>query len=561
MQNRAKNTLIEYNGSLMIILYDFLQESSVMPRSKNDSNLKKKSALQSKFKEQQWNHGSKEHKSKFKFTQRKAKKKGPGMTHLPGNIYTLFTPVNGLKNNAQLTDTSKIMVNLHIDNMSSSDYIPSAIDRTDLVIVQPVHLLRKTGGRGLFAREDIPKGTCIGIYTGEVYSEQEFEQYLMEHVGSDKSYAMYVGGRVVDAARKGNLTRYINFSDSQDNAEFVETTLNRKKVVKVITTKNIKAGQQLLINYNTYEEQASRYYYFLNPGDGWLSAQEFYQTYQSQYRLEQMPYNLEGFDLKAGDRILMTQIGRIIFANYSLAKEQELNASDIDLPFLKVGSDEKILDFDEADTFTPLMAACYLGQVENVKWLIEHGANIDQQQSHSGHCPLSLTLKGYSLAKDTKKYIDIIQLLIKNQVNLLVHDRSDKTFLHNAALVLNNLDFQSVVKFLIGQNPIDINEYFTYIDENDFDIVMHCYNNKLFDKALVLLAFYPDYFKRNYMSDNEGHNQFNINAFRKAIKDFNSNERNLLLMQLSESSLHLPEDLLEQLGIMDSNITLESKFF
>lgn len=42
MQNRAKNTLIEYNGSLMIILYDFLQESSVMPRSKNDSNLKKK---------------------------------------------------------------------------------------------------------------------------------------------------------------------------------------------------------------------------------------------------------------------------------------------------------------------------------------------------------------------------------------------------------------------------------------------------------------------------------------------------------------------------------------
>ncbi len=63
------------------------------------------------------------------------------------------------------------------------------------------------------------------------------------------------------------------------------------------------------------------------------------------------------------------------------------------------------------------------------------------------------------------------------------------------------------------------------------------------------------------MSDNEGHNQFNINAFRKAIKDFNSNERNLLLMQLRESSLHLPEDLLEQLGIMDSNITLESKFF
>lgn len=177
----------------MIILYDFLQESSVMPRSNNDSKHKKKSAPQSKFKEQQLNHGSKEHKSKFKFSQRKVNKKRVGMSHLPGNIYTLFTPVNGPKSKDEWIDTSKIMVDLHIDNMSSSDYIPSAIDRTDLVIVQPVHLLRKTSGRGLFAREDIPKGTCIGIYTGEVYSEQEFEQYLIEHAGSDKSYAMYVG--------------------------------------------------------------------------------------------------------------------------------------------------------------------------------------------------------------------------------------------------------------------------------------------------------------------------------------------------------------------------------
>ncbi|WP_148653809.1 hypothetical protein, partial [Legionella pneumophila] len=48
---------------------------------------------------------------------------------------------------------------------------------------------------------------------------------------------------------------------------------------------------------------------------------------------------------------------------------------------------------------------------------------------------------------------------------------------------------------------------------------------------------------------------------RKAIKDFNSNERNILLMHLGESGLHLPEALLAQLGIMDSSITLESKFF
>ncbi|HAT8151437.1 TPA: histone-lysine N-methyltransferase substrate of the Dot/Icm secretion system, partial [Legionella pneumophila] len=84
---------------------------------------------------------------------------------------------------------------------------------------------------------------------------------------------------------------------------------------------------------------------------------------------------------------------------------------------------------------------------------------------------------------------------------------------------------------------------------------------KLFDKALVLLAFYPDYFKRNYMSNNEGHNQFNINAFRKAIKDFNSNELDILLIQLEESGLHLPEALLTQLGIMNESVTSQRKYF
>ncbi|HAT8103165.1 TPA: histone-lysine N-methyltransferase substrate of the Dot/Icm secretion system, partial [Legionella pneumophila] len=63
------------------------------------------------------------------------------------------------------------------------------------------------------------------------------------------------------------------------------------------------------------------------------------------------------------------------------------------------------------------------------------------------------------------------------------------------------------------------------------------------------------------MSNNEGHNQFNINAFRKAIKDFNSNELDILLIQLEESGLHLPEALLTQLGIMNESVTSQRKYF
>lgn len=65
--------------------------------------------------------------------------------------------------------------------------------------------------------------------------------------------------------------------------------------------------------------------------------------------------------------------------------KKEVAQDIIDLPFLKIQKDGKtIMDFNQADSFTALMYACYWGQVENVRWLIDAGANIDQQQNRSG---------------------------------------------------------------------------------------------------------------------------------------------------------------------------------
>lgn len=183
-----------------------------------------------------------------------------------------------------------IIERIGIDNMTPKEYIPTAHDNSHLVSVKEVNLLKKMHGRGLFANENIPEGTCLGLYTGLEYSIEEFKEYLSQDPEADNSYAMTIGRTIVDARERGNFTRYINFSDSQANVEFVEGTINRQKVVKVIATSNIQAGQQILVDYNTYDQRASKDYYFLNPYDGWEPADEVYQSNEERYSKFKIPF-------------------------------------------------------------------------------------------------------------------------------------------------------------------------------------------------------------------------------------------------------------------------------
>jgi hypothetical protein len=449
--------------------------------------------------------------------------------------------------NSSMTTWRKTIETLGIDNMTVTDYIPSDIDKSGLVSVKSVNLLKKHGGRGLFAATDIAEGTCIGIYTGEVYSTiSEFDEYLEANPEADNSYAMAIGGRMVDAAQKGNFTRYINFSDSRDSVEFVEGKLMGHKVVKVRATRDIKKGEQLLVNYNTYEERASKLYYFLNPGDGWQSASELYETHSAQYELLKMPFGTNLFRLKKNTNIYATSIGKAILEGNAIADKEEMpDTTSINLPFLKSNSSKGILDFDEADAFTPLMMACYLGQLENVRWLIDHGADLSQQQNHSGNCPLFFALEGYAETDSTASYLKIIQRLITSEANIFAHDRADKTFLHKAVSVLSTKDFKTIMTLMAKQEHIEFSDLFSYIDENDFDIFTCCLENKSFDKAKILLDMFPDYF--NETSQGKESTLLLEKAFKKAIKDYDEDDNEALLKLLSNKKYKVPESFLEEL--------------
>jgi SET domain-containing protein len=99
---------------------------------------------------------------------------------------------------------------------------------------------RSRTGLGLFAGEDIKKGTCVIEYTGrEVVGKEQYtsrSKYLFEVSKT----------RMIDGAVRSNTARYINHSCAP-NCE-IEI---KKGHVLVMAKKNIKAGEELNYDYDT----------------------------------------------------------------------------------------------------------------------------------------------------------------------------------------------------------------------------------------------------------------------------------------------------------------------
>ncbi len=101
-----------------------------------------------------------------------------------------------------------------------------------------VQVRRSATGKGLFAAEDIPKGTRIVEYTGKVVPKADrltdWGKYYFE-VGKDK---------VIDGNIKTNIARYINHS-CVPNCE----ADGPEGKVYIWALRNIRAGEELTYDY------------------------------------------------------------------------------------------------------------------------------------------------------------------------------------------------------------------------------------------------------------------------------------------------------------------------
>jgi SET domain-containing protein len=99
----------------------------------------------------------------------------------------------------------------------------------------------RIAGQGLFAAQDIKKGTSIVEYTGAKISKAESQRQLAQ----GNAYIFEFNERYdIDGAALSNLARYINHS-CDPNCRVERTT----RTLWIVALRHIKAGEELSYNY------------------------------------------------------------------------------------------------------------------------------------------------------------------------------------------------------------------------------------------------------------------------------------------------------------------------
>lgn len=116
--------------------------------------------------------------------------------------------------------------------------------------IHPDLVIRWVDGRvgyGVFTAKDLAPFTFIGEYTGEVRKrcrEDRKNSYCFDYsIGEGKKSAF-----IIDAEKKGNITRFINHSDTP-NLEPISVFSNNIMHVILLTRSWIAAGSQLTYDY------------------------------------------------------------------------------------------------------------------------------------------------------------------------------------------------------------------------------------------------------------------------------------------------------------------------
>lgn len=100
-------------------------------------------------------------------------------------------------------------------------------------------------GTGCFATEDIPKGTIIGEYTGEIISDEEANNRYDESPMEETYLFSIEGEKCIDATNETHPVKYINHC-CEPNCEADEDETGR---VFYTALEDIKAGEELTVDY------------------------------------------------------------------------------------------------------------------------------------------------------------------------------------------------------------------------------------------------------------------------------------------------------------------------
>jgi hypothetical protein len=115
------------------------------------------------------------------------------------------------------------------------------------------------GGHGLFARDDIPKDTILGEYTGELQvddktvSDEASSYFARIPMGEPRSkHTTNAGGQSnceIDGSRTGSPFRFSNHSCNPNAAMFVGRVGMMRRLKYLMCLRTIKAGEEITADY------------------------------------------------------------------------------------------------------------------------------------------------------------------------------------------------------------------------------------------------------------------------------------------------------------------------
>ncbi|CAL4069399.1 unnamed protein product, partial [Meganyctiphanes norvegica] len=129
-------------------------------------------------------------------------------------------------------------------------------------------------GCGVRARADIEAGTFLMEYIGEVFDTREFKRRRREYAKDGGAHFYFMSLRsdeLIDATRKGNISRFVNHS-CDPNAETQKWTVNGDLRIGFFSKKPLKAGDEISFDYRMerYGREPQKCYCGTALCRGWL---------------------------------------------------------------------------------------------------------------------------------------------------------------------------------------------------------------------------------------------------------------------------------------------------
>jgi [histone H3]-lysine36 N-trimethyltransferase len=129
-------------------------------------------------------------------------------------------------------------------------------------------------GFGIRANRDIPAETFIIEYVGEVLDNKQFEKRAKKYSENKNTHYYFMAlksNAIIDATKKGNISRFINHS-CDPNAETQKWTVNGELRVGFFSRKDVKAGEEITFDYQyqRYGKEAQKCYCGAGSCRGWI---------------------------------------------------------------------------------------------------------------------------------------------------------------------------------------------------------------------------------------------------------------------------------------------------